>query len=254
MPAKSPEALARARARHAERFRERRCDPAYREACNAPRRIASGKPRPPAKPKWKRVLHARFVGCDGEGTTDPVTGEHRYALFRMGDRELYKGGRRLATPELLQFIVDHPDPRGYLVGFFFEYDANCIVRDIERERDPNRPKMPSRLERLLALDIANWQGKAEPYKGHFWTWLNYDGYREFGVSWVGRNHIKVCQSMPDPKKPGRKKADPRTIRTIEDVGGNFQCSFVQALDLWGIGSKSEVGEIAATKPKRETFA
>src|SRR5215475_11103234 len=226
MPAKSLEALARRRERAASRKRELRADPAYREKYNAARRVAAGPlggrgPRPPAKPKWKRVLHARFVGCDGEGTTDPATGEHRYALFRMGDRELYKGGRRLATPELLQFIIDHPDPRDYLVGFFFEYDANCIVRDIERERDPNRPKMPSRLERLLALDIANWQGKAEPYKGHFWTCLNYDGYREFGVSWVWRNYIKVFQSMPDPKEPGRMKADPRTIRTIEDVGGNF---------------------------------
>ena len=251
MPATSPEALARRRERAAEWRAERRADPAYRERENVKRR--SGKPRPPAKPKWRRVLDAPFVGCDGEATTDPVTGAHDYCLFRMGDRELFKGGRRLTTPELLQFIVDHPDPRDYLVGFFFGYDCNSIMQDIQIRRDPARPDIPSRLERLLALDIADWKREPAPNKSGYWTWFNFDGFPEFGVNWLDGNHIKVCYGMPDPEKPGRRKSVPGSIRTIEDVARDFQGSFVKALETWGVGSPAVVAEIAATKDQREFF-
>jgi hypothetical protein len=259
MPCKSPEALARRRARRARRQAERRVDPAFRERENAPRR--NGCPRPPAIPKFRRITDAPFVGCDGEGITNPKTGEHRYCLFRMGTRELYKGGRRLETPELLQFIVDHPEPRDYLVGFFFEYDINCSLLDIQRRRDVRHPDTPSRLERLLALDIAAWEGKPSPRKRDYWTWLNFDGFPEFGVNYIGRNHIKVCRSTwreafdEDGRSLGmRRMADPDTIRTIEDVGANFQCSFVKALETWGIGDPATVARIAATKAERENFA
>jgi hypothetical protein len=258
MPATSPAALARRRERAAEWRAQRRADPAYRERENVKRR--SGKARPPARPKFRRVYDAPFVGCDGEATTDPQTGEHRYCLFRMGERELFKGGRRLDTPELLQFIVEHPRPRDYLVGFFFDYDINCILRGIQRVRDPAKPDTPSRLERLLAIDIAEWEGTPEPSRAGYWTWLNFDGFPEFGVKLIAKNFIRVCHSMMgwQKLKGGRRRwakiADPATVRTIEDVGANFQSSFVVALQRWGIGDKATLAAIEAGKAGRASFA
>jgi hypothetical protein len=266
MPAKSPEAKAR---KEANRRAKLAADPDARKDRNAKREAGrcNGDPlkqlarreAEKARDKLKREAkrNARpFVGCDGEGAKDDA-GRSRYVLFRMGDRELcHADASRLTTPELLQFIVDHPDADAILVGFFFEYDISNILRDVPATRDPLKPKIPSRLERILQVDLKAAAGEANPYQFGGWTSLRFEGFPEFGVQYIPRNFLKVCrlERFWDRKRMRHAhRAAKGSTRTIYDTQGFFQCSFLKALELWAIGVEHHPG-IAAMKKDRSTFA
>jgi DNA polymerase type B, organellar and viral len=278
LAATSPEAKARKAKRHAERLKERMAaDPAFRKAFNA-RKEANRKarlgldgmkalnrskearrqtPDYKARVKLKReaIRNARpFVGCDGEGAKDEA-GRSRYVLFRMGDRELFKDGDRLTTPELLAFILDHPSPTAILVGFFFEYDISNILRDVPADRDPLKPAIPSRLERILQVDLKAVEGDPNPYRFGGWTSLKFPGFPEIGVQYIPRNFLKVCrlERFYDRKKARYShRAVKGSTRTIFDTQGFFQCGFLDAIRLWGIGS-AHWETIKRMKDDRSTF-
>ena len=170
MAAVSPEAKARKNAALAAKIA---ADPAYRKARND-RREANRKARDPAKveaakerarTKRDTIRNARpFVGCDGEGAKDEA-GRSRYVLFRMGDRELaHDDASRLTTPELLSFILDHPNRDDILVGFFFEYDISNILFDVPSTRDPAKPSIPSPIEKILQVDLKAAANDPNPYQ------------------------------------------------------------------------------------------
>jgi hypothetical protein len=231
MPAKSPQALARKYARRAERKTEKR-----------------------------QTLP--FVGCDGEGTS--YRGEHAYALLRIGDKELFKGGRRLLTPECLTFILQAP-PRSeaLLVGFAFEYDIANILRDVPMRRE--KEDVPSRMERLLNLDDPDRDRFSDP-----WTWVTFDGYPEFGLSYLPRHHLKVCYAekysrwrslrtgklFDEPQRGAVEETWRRSvagsIRIIEDTFGLFQASFLRAIQNWDVG-REHWKVIERNKAKRSSF-
>jgi hypothetical protein len=228
------------------RKERRRVDEAYRERRNA---IDAASRRRKAKTADQRP----FVGCDGEGVRRGDMCE--YVLFRMGGRELYHADeRRLTTPELLQFIVDHPSQDDILVGFAFGYDINNILRDVPRERVTE--KELSRLERVLAQTKAYTEGVTNPYDGFRWTWLNFDGYPQFGVSYMPRNHLRVCvaERLLDPAT-GQTflRAKPKSVRTIYDVFGLFAASFLKTIADWEIGPEHWEG-IKRMKDDRANFA
>lgn len=246
MPATSPGAIARKNARRYDRLL-------------AQRQSAPGwKPRPrlPSNPAHRRALLARraakkynvpFVGCDGEGTSNK--GEHDYTLFRIGDRELFAGGRRLTTPELLTFILASPPrEKALLVGFAFTYDIANILRDVPMARE--NPDVASRMERLLSKDIDRFR---DP-----WTWITFDGYPEFGISYLPRHHLKVCyaRKVKSRDKAGRpyvkRLSVPNSIRIIEDVFGFFQTSFLKAIRSWDIGAE-HWKRIERNKARRSSF-
>jgi hypothetical protein len=263
-----------AKARYAANRRARyAADPALRKADNA-KREASRSPQSRAKSDVRRVnekqrkLDARlarpFIGCDGEGikVRDPATGvvTSRYVLFRMGNRELYRGGARLTTPEILQFIVDDPTPDQQCerVGFFFDYDVSNILFDVPSDREGNKP---SRLEHILRVDLKAARGDPNPYQfSGGYTWLTFPGFPVFGVRYTAKNELAVCRRKWGVKK-GKKGEPPRqgwiavpgSTRTIYDVGANFQTSFLIALDRWGIGREHHAA-IDAMKSSRSTFA
>jgi DNA polymerase type B, organellar and viral len=261
LAAVSPEAKARKNAALAAKIA---ADPAYRKARND-RREANRKARDPAKveaakerarSKRDAIRNARpFVGCDGEGAKDEA-GRSRYVLFRMGDRELaHADASRLTTPELLSFILDHPSPSAILVGFFFEYDISNILRDVPSERDPLKPTIPSRLERILQIDLKAVEGDPNPYRFGGWTSLKFPGFPEIGVQYIPRNFLKVCrlERFYDRKKARYShRAVKGSTRTIFDTQGFFQCSFLKAIELWGIGVEHHAA-IAAMKADRSTF-
>ena len=283
MTATTPEAKARKAKRKAERRKEREAagDPAalaYR-ARKAKRReerrkekgIGRDERRSPEAIKRKNkarnaVVTAKrqafhnsrpFVGCDGEGSKD-AAGRSRYVLFRMGDRELCRDGARLTTPELLSFILDHPSPDDILVGFFFEYDISNILFDVSSARDPKRPADPSPIEKILQVDLKAAANDPNPYQFGGWTHLKFDGYPPIGVKYLPRNQIEVCRLAWLPRKiKGLVRWGWRSvagsIRRIYDVQGFFQCSFLKALELWGVGVEHHAG-IAAMKDARSSFA
>jgi hypothetical protein len=228
MPATSPQA----------KLRKSRAQDARRKARNTERRNA-----------------LPFVGCDGEGAKDDA-GRSTYVLLRIGDRELHRDGARLTTPELLQFILDYPDASAILVGFFFDYDVSNILRDVSGTRDRDNPNIPSRLERILQVDLRGVAGDPNPYRFGGWTALRFDGYPQFGVQYIPHNYLKVCRldNVFDAKaKRWTLQAEPGSTRTIYDTQGFFQCSFLDALKLWGVGGE-HWDTIKAMKDDRASFA
>lgn len=271
MAAITAEAKARRRQQANKRHRERyKKDPLYREACKTRQRE-----RRAARAEAKRERYATdkafrvkldvkrsarrkevritinddrpFVGCDGEGVGRGP--DSRYALFRMGDRELgpYPGDRALTTPELLRFICAAP-PDPIYVGFAFEYDISNILRNVPHHR--NGP-IPSRLDRIMRRDVASLSGAKNAY-GHQsrWTWLTFDGFPTYGVNYLARNHLSVCRGE---KVGDRIRAVKGSTRTIYDVFGNFQSSFVNALEKWDFGFKHRA-TIERMKRQRESFS
>jgi DNA polymerase type B, organellar and viral len=277
MPSTTPEYLARKQARRLAKQKQREAaDPAYRKARND-RREALRKARlaaDPAKIEARKAQYkARqdsvtamrqafqnsrpFVGCDGEGARDG-NGRSSYVLFRIGERELCRDGARLTTPDLLSFILGHPSADDILVGFFFEYDISNILFDVSSARDPAKPSIPSPIEKILAVDLMAKANDPNPYQFGGWTRLAFDGYPPIGVKYLPRNQIEVCRLAWLPRKIkgvvrfGWRSVE-GSIRRIYDVQGFFQCSFLKALELWGVGPEHHAG-IAAMKDARSSFA
>jgi hypothetical protein len=212
---------------------------------------------------------APFVGCDGEGTTtvnpDGSRGTHRYTVFRMGERELYRDGARLTTPEILAFILEHPRKTDLLVGFAFEYDVTSILVDLPVEQ---RVHLLATYQQLTPVAVAEGAlsredgrerpvAKPAPRPPGFakrWTWATFDGYGTFGLNWLSRNHLAVCRPHPlgsaDPRYSNA--SDRKTIRTIYDTFGFFQKRFTDALIAWEVGG-AEVERIKAMKDARGSF-
>ena len=265
MTARSSAAKARKNKHQEEKRKARRAaDPAYRLECSrkrearrisTPEKIEAERQRDRRRREEKNNARP-FVGCDGEGAKDDA-GRSRYVLFRMGSRELYhRNATRLKTPELLQFIVDHPSADDILVGFFFEYDVSNILRDVPATRDPLKPKIPSRLERILQVDTKAAAGDPNPYQFGGWTSLKFEGFPEFGVMYIPRNFLKVCRLehfYDRQRMRWSHRAAKGSTRTIFDTQGFFQCSFLKALELWAIGVEHHAG-IAAMKNDRSKFA
>ena len=203
-------------------------DPDYRKKINRKKtvkRSTRDKARQDAKP---------FVGCDGEGIGGGAG--QRYALFRMGDRELYDDDRGLTTADLLRFILDAPaDP--ILVAFAFDYDVNMILRDLPADRWRFLLRLP-------------------PYEEcEGWTWFRpAGGAAIFGLQYIPRNHLKICRGISARGARGtwHTFSLPGSTRTIYDTFGNFQSSFLVALNRWGVGAEHWPA-IKAGKDARESF-
>lgn len=265
MPATTPEAIALKRERDnarrraaraadpkvtaresSERQRRRAARPGYRsEVERAAERAAAAA----ARAELKRLEQERrdqlpFVGCDGEGYRD-ADGNDRYALFRMGERELFNDGERLTTRELLAFIVAHPDPTELLVAFAFDYDVNNILRDIGEER----------WRRLLRLDESAHRLTINPWRRNGgWTWITYGGVT-YGLQYIPRQFLKVCRSelFADPDRGLRRRAAAGSTRTIYDTFGFFQSSFLKAMELWEVGADYRAF-VQTQKADRENFS
>jgi hypothetical protein len=241
LPAITDEALARKATRKQQRHTHRsKTDPAYRDAFNAKQR---------ARAKAKRA-EKRFVGCDGEGIR--ANGRAHYATFRMGTRELgpMAGDRRLLTAEILEFICRYPNADDILVGFAFDYDVSNILYDVPWDKGDGANL--SRLERILRVDEEE-----TPTRHHMTpTWLNLDGWPQYGVSYLPRNFLEVCRAETTfDKTLGKKitRAVEGSRRTIYDVFGFFQSSFLAALKHWNVGTLKQREAIERMKDARGEF-
>ncbi|PWT78041.1 MAG: hypothetical protein C5B60_01800 [Chloroflexi bacterium] len=240
MPATSPEALVLKRLRDNERRKQRRKnDPAYVKSESKKR-----KQRPSSRRERERRDARPFVGCDGEGIK--VDGVARYALFRMGDRELYRNDERLTTADLLAFIVAHPSSDDILSAFAFEYDINNILADLA----------PDRWDWLMRLEDSTQRGTQDPFlRNAGWTWVTLGGVT-YGLQYIPRNYLRVCLSelWLHPRHGLKRRSIEGTSRTIYDAFGFFQTSFLKSLHLWNIGDLDERERIIkAMKAKRATF-
>jgi hypothetical protein len=164
------------------------------------------------KPGRRRSISSTkpFVGCDGEGCGVDELGRQNYMLFRIGERELFTG-KPLTTVELLDFICEAPK-EVILVGFSFGYDITMICRDLPAERRT----------RLLA-PLVTGPGKSR-----------YTYFGDFGIEYLNRNYFRVCRTERGPD--GKRRVIEGSSRTIYEVFGFFQMSFLKALKNFSIGA------------------
>lgn len=170
------------------------------------------------------------MGVDGEGAGIDRLGRQNYLLLRAGNEnseaELFADNNRLSTVACLEFLLSLP-ANAILVGYFFTYDATQILRDLPAER----------IARLFEP-----QQRGEGHNSYTW-------WHEYGIDFRPRQYFRVCrlQSRDNPR------VVPGSARTVNEVGGFFQKSFVEALRDWQVGDKPTVDMIAANKDRRSEF-
>lgn len=180
-----------------------------------------------------------FWGVDGEGAGTDAKGRQHYILMAASGpgaddyRVKHRDGAALSVKDCLEFLLSLPaDP--ILVGFYFGYDANQILRGIynSNAKDPY-----ATLKRILDPP----QGPYGP-RSTFWGEyaIDYQPFHCFKVSRIDRSGNK-----PVP--------DTRTTRTVYDVYAFFQRSFVNTIENWNIGSEREHAFVADMKNRRELF-
>ena len=164
-----------------------------------------------------------FVGVDGEGSGVDKHGRQQYRLLRAGEFELYADGAPLSTLDCLEFLTGLDADAAIYVGFFFDYDTTMILRDLNQER------------RARLFSDGKFDNGISPYTD----------YRQFQIDYMPRKYLRV-----------RRRTDQGWSRaiTINDTGGFFQCSFVQALTDWNIGTPEQRAAIQAMKEQRDQFA
>lgn len=166
-----------------------------------------------------------FIGVDGEGGGTDELGRQNFLLLRAGNDELFRNNARLTTEECLEFLLGLPR-NAILVGYYFTYDATQILRDLP----------PERLTRLF--EKKDNEPGISPYTF----------YGSYGIDFRPRQYLRVCRINRDTLR-----AIPSSARTVNEVGGFFQKSFVEAIKEWNVGDPKTVDMIARNKERRDTF-
>lgn len=172
-----------------------------------------------------------FIGIDGEGGGKDSLGRQRYLLMHAAggswNRELFRDNRQLTTAECLDFILDLPDTRrAILVGYFFGYDVTQILRDLPEER----------LRHLLDRD------KPKEQRYTYWG--------RFALEYVPKQYLRVARVKDNGHGKGTIAG---SSRTVNEVGGFFQKSFVEACKSWEVGDEATMERIVAGKEARAGF-
>lgn len=168
-----------------------------------------------------------FVGIDGEGANTDEYGRQLYLLLRAGDAEMYDADKMLTTEACLSFLCDLPRDRIY-VGFSFGYDVTMILRDLP----------PAKVARLFMTEDTKRDG------GYLFRYVYFG---KFAVEYLPRQYFRVARV--DPRT---NKVIPYSSRTIWEVFGFFQCSFLKALQQFEIG-REHWEEIETNKARRGEF-
>lgn len=180
-----------------------------------------------AQRKNPRQTMLPFIGIDGEGGGVDELHRQNYQLLRAHDETgrqwLCLHGRRLSTFQMLDGILSLPKG-ALLVGYFFGYDVTQILRDLP----------PDRLKDLFS-EKTNRRNR-------------YTYWECFGIQYIPKQYFRVCRIDRNSCRVIKG-----TSKTINEVGGFFQKSFVEALKDWSIGDKDTVDIIAWNKDRREVF-
>ena len=175
----------------------------------------------------RRKRRELIIGLDGEGAG---RSPHRYTLLAWSDET---GGQSahiadqagLSTERCLRFLIEELPVDARVFGFFLGYDWTMMLKDLPNEKI-------YRLFRPGLRKCSNDEG------GNFTPVLWSSHGRYYRLHYLAG--MMTIQS-------GKKRV------TIWDVGRFFQCSFVSALEKWGLG-KDVIAEISAMKQKRSTFS
>lgn len=182
------------------------------------------------KPRGPRRNMLPFIALDGEGAGTDEMGRQNYQLLRAGDAGKFstyyaicEDEKYIPTWKALEFILTLPR-EATLVGYFFGYDVTMILRDLP----------PDRLGDLF--------GDKSERRNKYTYWQSY------GIEYLPRQYFRVCRINRETLR-----VIPNTSRTINETGGFFQKSFVEAIRDWKIGDPATVEMIAANKDRRSQF-
>jgi hypothetical protein len=211
--------------------------------------------RPPGRDKRvnaARVRHPKepkiFLGIDGEGQTNPVTGRHIYTFLAVSSADgsyarYVKNPKGLSTEECLQFIASIPQ-RYKLFAYSFGYDLTKILQDVEDQPLYRllRPEL-RRSPRARGGNITNpvyWPAGTRPR----WSFDYLNGQLKL------KKCVKIFYGTPEFDK----------AVTIFDIWRFFQGKFTGALEDWKVPSNVTADERALIlknmrdmKDKRSSF-
>ncbi len=230
-----------------------RCSPNCGDAKRKADRHTSTKDR-----HANRVFGERpFIGIDGEGGGTDDLGRQHYLLLGAADAAgktypLFNDNEPLRPERIFDFILSLPQ-NAYIVGFYFGYDITQILRRLPENR--LQPIMHEQPDIEYSGQLVN--GK-ERSRLQWTSWGNYE------LQWLPGHYLKVASSHRSDD--GRTTlAVKGTTRTVYEVGGFFQCSFIQAISDWLIDpqtgrpiddsiSAETLALIAENKALRSQFA
>ena len=155
-----------------------------------------------------------FIGIDGEGVTDPLTGEHRYVLLSCGDKHIAADGAHLTFDEIMNFLWSCflENRSAVYVGFYLKYDWSQWLRSLPA----------SEAVKLLDPVIIATKRKMRSNPHNLWP-VTYAGW-DFDYLYGRRFKLR-------PHRPRGEKQFP--YMWINDAGSYFQCSFLRAIDPRG---------------------
>ncbi len=189
--------------------------------------------------KERKRNHARtklrpFMAIDGEGAGTDHLGRQPYLLMAAsgptaGEEHVkHCDGKPLSVRDCLEFLLSLP-AEPILIGFYFGYDANQILRGIS--------KIPT-LKRILDPP----QGKNGPC---------YTYWGDYALIYQQGQYFRVARVDRSQPRPGIIKG---STRTVYEAFGFFQCSFTEAVKKWNIGSEEERAFITRNKEHRDEFS
>jgi hypothetical protein len=143
--------------------------------------------------------------------------------MRCGDAQIAPK-RPLGTVELLEFFCTQPR-NTTPVGYHFNYDAACIVKDLP-------------VERLTKLYYRDLRKRVVNGREFYWP-----------VQWRGYELDLIPKKYFAVRRRGEK-----AWFTVSDVIGFFQASFIKAIENWGVGTPDELRLIAEGKARRGDMA
>ena len=182
-------------------------------------------------PRWAAEEAAKvsrasvFVGIDGEGQSDPITGEHFYTLLatasERGASRMVKpaNGKRLTTYECLTFITSGGKRDKYF-AYSFGYDLTKILEDLD---DLSLYKLfRPELRRKVYKDRA----VQEPI---YWPPREYPDAPDWSLNYLnGRFSVRARVGyVGDEVKWGK------TV-IVHDIWRFFQGKFTVALEDWKV--------------------
>lgn len=198
----------------------------------------------------RRMGPRRFVSVDGEGVTDPETGEHRYVLLSYGEHHLERDGAHLEFLEIMEFLWScfEEDTSAIVVGFYLSYDFGQWIRTLPEER-----------ARML-LDKANIEKrKPKKYKHKAPFPVDYEGWdfdylpgKRFKIRKQGKTAVSYYEK---DRYTGEQKLKTPWLY-ICDAGSYFQSTFLKAIDPKGnpnpVVTPEEYTIIEEGKARRES--
>lgn len=172
-----------------------------------------------------------FCGCDCEGGGENERGQQHLRLFRAGEFLLFDDNRPLTTAECLEFICSLPKTRLYVGFAFTSYDGTQILRDLPE-------KTVTEIFRRQSIDDDGTETRTSEYVH----------WRNFGIAYRPGQYLRVRRVDPVTNRGVKGSA-----RTIWEVFGFFQKSFVATLRDYAIGDPLRLAQMEAMKAERGGF-